>query len=254
MIQYINDLIPRLKQFSENLDKKELFIEIPWVIVDNNLNQQKFIFRRNGDFVMSLNGQVTIGKWEYLSAARSLLIDRIQDKILLNQNFIDPAVMVLKMDGLKDENLILANEILLPDLNVADYLQKLFYQKNNIVVEQLKIGGFLEFNNYDGFGYVGNKVTIEGKPVSDGFIELSESEKKLVIKDSQIIKVIAKKSYETNKGLITVEEDHNYSYSKGDFVFQNNEAAPDGKYRLGFMRNITVSNGRITKVPFIFFH
>ncbi len=246
MKQFINNLLPRLKQFSENLDRKELFIEIPWVIIDDNLNQQKYIFKRNGDLIMSLNGQVTIGKWEYLAAARSLLIDRIQDKILLNQNFIDPAVMALKKDGFKDENLILANEILLPDLNVADYLKKLFYQKNNIVVRKLKTGEFLELNNYDGW-INGKKITIEGEPVSDGFIELEESEKRYVVKDSRIIKVLVKENYKTNKGMISVEQQEYFNPSNGDLVIQNNEVAPDGKYRLGFMRHITVSNGRISK-------
>ena len=53
-----------------------------------------------------------------------------QDKILLNQNFISPAVMILKKDGLIDENVILINQILLPDLNVDDYLKRLYYKKN----------------------------------------------------------------------------------------------------------------------------
>ena len=116
MKQYLNNLLPRIKQFSESLDKKESFIDTPWVIVDEDLNQQKYIFKRNGELIMSLNGQVSIGKWEYLSVAKSLLIDRNQDKILLNQFFVDPAVMVLSLDGRKEDYLILANEILVPDL------------------------------------------------------------------------------------------------------------------------------------------
>src|SRR5438067_1451304 len=129
MKYYLSNLIPRIKQFSQDLDKKDVFVDIPWVIIDEQQKQQKYIFKRNGELLMSSNGQVTIGKWEYLSTAKSLLIDRIVDKILLNQNFIDSAVMVLKKDGIKDENLILANEILLPDLDVVRYLKNLFYQK-----------------------------------------------------------------------------------------------------------------------------
>jgi len=232
-----------LKQFSENLDKKEIFIEKPWVIIDDNLNQQKYIFKRNGDLVMSLNGQVTIGKWEYISAARSLLIDRIQDKILLNQNFIAPAVMVLKKDGLKDENFILVNEILLPDLNVAAYLKKLYYQKNNIEVRELTTGEFLELKNFQGR----YSVTIEGEFVPDG-IQLAKSGRKYIIKNSSIDKVlIVKKDYETNKGTITIEQQDYFIPSKGDFVYQNNQNAPNGKYRLGFLEYITVENGQIIK-------
>lgn len=246
---FISNLIPRLRQFSESLDKKEIFVDIPWVIVDDDLNQQKYIFKRNGDLVMSLNGQVSIGKWEYLSTAKSLLIDRLQDKILLNQNFIDPVAMVLKKDGLKDENMILANENLLPDLNVANYLRRLYYEKNNIVVRKLETGECLELNQYyeAWIDETGTKVTIEGESVPDGFVQLASSPKKYVIKDSRIVKVLVKKNYNSNKGKIIVEQGEFENPVEGDYVFQNENVAPDGKYRLGFMRHIVVKNGRIIK-------
>ncbi len=247
MKDYLSNILPRLKQFSQDLNKKEIFVDIPWVIVDERQNQQKYIFKRNGELLMSLNGQVTVGHWEYLSSAKSLLIDRNIDKILLNQNFIDEAVMVLKKDGLKEENLILANEILLPDLDVVRYLKNLFYRKNDIAIGLLKSGETLEFNNYQGF-IDGNKVTIEGEPVPDGVVEFVKAEKKLVIENSKIIRVLVKQSYQTNFGKIIIEQSENSSPSKGDYVYiDENDYASDGKYKLGFMRHITVENGRIIK-------
>ncbi len=247
MKYYLSNLIPRVSRYSQDLDKKEIFVDVPWVIVDEQQNQQKYIFKRNGELLMSLNGQVTIGKWEYLSAAKSLLTDRIADKILLNQNFIDSAVMVLKKDGLKDENLVLANEKLLPDLDVVWYLKNLFYQKNNIRVSLLKSGETLEFNNFEEF-INGNKVTIDGDPVPDRIVELAKSERKLVIKNSKIVKILVKEIYDTNHGKLTIEHEENSSPSKGDFVYtEDNILAPNGKYRLGFMKHITIENGRIIK-------
>ncbi|SMO92857.1 hypothetical protein SAMN06265379_11710 [Saccharicrinis carchari] len=246
MKQYIYNLIPRLKQYSANLDKKEVFIEIPWVIVDDDLNVQKYIFRRDGDLIMSNNGQVKMGKWEYLSSAKSILIDRIQDKILLNQNFVDPAVMILKKDGFKDENLFLANEVLLPDLNIGDYLKKLYYQKNKISEKLLKSGKYFELYDYNGY-MSNNKVTIEGEFVADGKYELSESGRKYLIKDSRVIKVLVEKPYKTDKGIIIIEIEEYSLHSKGDLVMQNGSFAPDGRYRLGFMSHITVKDGRIIK-------
>ena len=67
---YLSNLIKRLKEFSQTLDKKEIFIEAPWVIIDEKQNQQKYIFKRNGDLIISLNGEVTDGKWEYLPTAK----------------------------------------------------------------------------------------------------------------------------------------------------------------------------------------
>lgn len=247
MKQYLDNLIPRLRQFSQTLDRTEIFVEVPWVIIDENSNQQKYIFQRNGELVMSLNGQVTMGKWEYISGARSLLIDRIQDKILLNQNFIDPGVMILKKDGFKDENFILANEILIPDLNVAEYLKKLYYRNHNIFTYKMKNGKLLEiYNAYDHAS--NNQVSIEGEIVLDGMIEFDNSKKKYQIMDSKILKILIDKFYQTNKGEIVIEQTQYLPPLKGDLVFQYEKPAPDGKYRLGFLNNIVVEGGRIIKV------
>ena len=244
---YLNNLLPRVKQYSQDLDKKELFLDIPWVIIDEQNNQQKYIFKRNGELVMSLNGQVTMGKWEYLSSAKSLLIDRIVDKILLNQNFIDSAVMVLKKDGTKDENLILANEIILPDLDIVRYLKNLFYRNNSIALGLMKSGENLEFYNYQGI-IDGNKVAIDGKPVPNGVYEFAKSGDKIVIDNSNIIRVLIKQAYDTNNGVIIIEQTKNSTLAKGDFVFtDDNTYAPDGKYKIGFFKYITVENGQIIK-------
>lgn len=244
---YLTNLLPKIKQYSQDLDKKKLFVDIPWVIIDEERNQQKYIFKKNGELVMSLNGQVTIGKWEYLSSAKSILIDRIVDKILLNQNFIDSAVMVLKKDGTKDENLILANEIILPGLDVVRYLKNLFYRKNNIAISELKSGQMLEFYNYEGF-IDGNKVAIDGEPVPRGVFELVNSGRKIVIDNSRIIRVFIKKTFKTNNDEIVIEHEENCAPAKGDKVFTNDGSyVPDGKYKIGFLKFITVENGRIIK-------
>jgi len=128
---YLDNLIPRLKEFSLNLDKQEVFLEKQWVIIDSESNKQTYIFRRNGELIMSINGQVTIGKWEYINEARSLLVDRIQDKILLNQIFISHAIMILRKDGFKEDHFILANENLIPNLNIIEYLN--FLINHNIL-------------------------------------------------------------------------------------------------------------------------
>lgn len=249
MIQYLNNLIPRLKEFSANLDKVEIFIEKPWVIIDENQNVQKYIFRRNGELIMSLNGQVTIGKWEFLSSAKSLLIDRVQDKILLNQNFIDPAVMILKKDNLFDDNLILANELLLPDLEVKKYLKALYYKKCSVKTIKLKTGDLLEVlnfdNDYPSFSY--KKVAIDGKSIADGIYQIEDSKETLVVEKSKISRVLVCTEYKTKLGVIVIEQEKGCSRI-GDKVFQKDEKAPDGKYRLGFMNKIIVKEGLIVEV------
>ena len=83
MKTYLQEIVNRLSQFSEKLDNATLFIDKPWVLIDTESNYHKYIFKRNGQLIMSLNGQVQLGKWEYLTVAKSILIDRIKDKVLL---------------------------------------------------------------------------------------------------------------------------------------------------------------------------
>lgn len=144
---YLKNILPRIKQFSQDLDRKEIFIDQPWVIIDEDMNQQKYIFKRDGELIMSYNGEAIKGTWEYISAAKSLLINRVNDSLLLNQGFIDPKVMVLKKDGLKDNNnLIMANQNLLPNLDVERYLKNIYYHNNRILNRYSESGQTLEIH------------------------------------------------------------------------------------------------------------
>lgn len=217
---------------------------MPWVLIDSEGGFQKYIFKRDGELVMSLNGVVTIGKWEYLAPAKSLLIDRLKDKILLNQNFVDSAVMVLNQDGLKNGNFVLANEVLIPDLDVSSYIKKLFYAKNNIFQRELPDGMNLEFHNYP--NVIGSKVTIEMKPIENATIK--SFGKRYVVENGVLIGILVTSNFTTDRGDIAIEYyDGSTVVKKGNNVIQGVELAPDGKYRLGFMNYITVQNGRIIK-------
>ena len=175
---------------------------------------------------------------------KSLRIDTGSKKLLLNQDFIDPAVMILRKDGLKSDNLILANENLLPDMDVVKYLKKLFYQNHRVAISKLSSGQTLELHHYD--GYIGNnKVSIESEPLTDCTVETADLKKRYVIQNGRISKVLVKREYQTKQGTMIIEEEQNSGPNKGDFVLMNNRLAPDGKYKISLFKTITVANGRI---------
>lgn len=241
---YLQKIIPRVKEYSQSLDRKELFVDAPWVMIDENLNQQKYIFKRNGELLMSLNGVVKMGKWEYLPGAKSLLIDRIADKILLNQNFVDSFVMILNMDGKKDDNIILANEELLPNLDVVLYFKKLFQRMNLITEIKLKTGEDLEVHHYSGYNEF-NRVTINSEPVEEAILAGTNPPVKYVIKNSKIESLLIMENFKSDKGKIVIEHEQTFNYRKGDKVFLNGSDAPDGKYKISMFKSIKVFNGRI---------
>jgi hypothetical protein len=133
MREYVRTILPNIQSFSSSLDKKAVFLNHAWCVINANGETEKLIFQKNGTLIMSKDGDVKTGKWEYLSHANSLLIDRGVDKKLYNQGFIDQSVMVLKLDGTTEDFILLVNENLIPDLDLRGYLNKLIAEKNNLI-------------------------------------------------------------------------------------------------------------------------
>ena len=265
MKDFLQHMVIGLKDFSKSLEKKLIFVDKPWALIDSDLEIQKLIFKKNKELIMSKDGQVTIGKWDYFPQADSILIDRGKDKILCNTAFIDEGVMILKLDGTKNNFFVLANENIIPDLNAYKYLNKLRYNTLNIGTRELSNGKILEvshedpfYEDYKDYGYyeeyeeyeddIGDKVTINAKAVRDGVYKLKNKNQKYVIKSSVISIIIYEETYRTKSGLeIMVEQSEPNSYKVGERVWINGEQAPDGEYRIISARNIVVKDGVIIK-------
>ncbi|AMR27499.1 hypothetical protein A0257_10595 [Hymenobacter psoromatis] len=184
MLTFIQNLMPRLRQFSQSLDQTELFVDKPWVLIDEDKQQQTYIFRRSGELLMSLDGQVQIGAWDYIAPAQSLLIDRGADKLLLNHFFFTNALLVLARDGKPESKFILANRQLIPDLNVEKYLEDLDARKTIQANGNLKLNAtqqlcqtvmeledgssIIFFTVEDNSISVGDAVYTDGNAASDG--------------------------------------------------------------------------------------
>ena len=203
MKAFLQHLIIELKNYSKSLDNQSILINKPWALIDSDLEIQKLIFKKNKELIMSKDGKVTIGSWEYLPEAKSLLIDRGKDKILCNEGFIDDGILILKMDGTTNRFFVLANENLIPDLDAYNYLKQLRYSNLNIVTRKLTNGKTLEIileDRYDFIG-IGNQVTIDADNIEDGVYKTEDRNQKYVIKESFIRAIIHEKTYKTKNGL-----------------------------------------------------
>lgn len=245
MKQYLNQILPRLKQFSDDLNRKEVFVDKSWVLINDDLELQRYIFKRDGQLIMSKNGNVQVGKWEYLPEANSLLIDRIIDKILLNQDFIDQAVMFLRKDG--DSNFfILANDSIIIDLDVVSYLKRLYRAKNNVFILELESGDELELLGSNR-AIVGMRVSIEGNSVKKNVYHNKNGVFKYYVENGKIVKIIERTIYETRKGSLIIEQERDKKAKKGDLAFIDDEKA-DGKFKIETFTNLYIEKGIIIKV------
>lgn len=256
MIAYINSILPKIKEYSESLDRRALLVEQPWVLIDKELNYQKFIFKKNNELLMSQNGIVTTGKWEYIPGAKSLLIDRIKDKILLNQEFVDKGLIILKYDGFDNNYFCLVNENIVPDLNIERYFKSIFYQRFNIAPIPLESNDTLEVirqSPKDIVALFGQKVLLNCQPIDEGVFQSSKSQMKYYIKNGRIVKKSKTQMVKTKDGLYlhiesflnSVYYDVKIKFNRGDIVRIDNDYAPDGTYVLITNKKIKVQNGVI---------
>lgn len=123
MIDYLKNILPRIQQYSKQLNNEANFVDIPWVFLDGDGHKVTYIFRRNNELLVSKKGEVASGRWEYLPMIQSLLVEYEGKKRMYNQGFLDQAVMILRKDG-TEELFPLGNVNLLPDLNIPGYLMK----------------------------------------------------------------------------------------------------------------------------------
>jgi len=255
MQQYLQNLLPRLKQYSESLDKKEMLIDQPWVFTGDVANKQTFIFKRDGQLIQSVNGNVETGTWEYIAAAKSLLIQSNSIKILLNQAFFDKGVLLLKKDGSSDAPWVLANKNIIPDLDVESYLKRLVARDQRIGWIKLDSGEVIEFEDPFSTGIKqGAAVKIDGNDISDGVYRAENNNLVLIIQGNRVTDLLKKVSYSTDKGVITtlMMPELDPPLKTGFEVWSGQIPAANGRYIFNenewHIKYIDVQNGSISKV------
>lgn len=135
MRTFIADIIPKIQRFSQRLDDLTKLTNQHWVSLgDINQTKRVFIFRANNQLLISNNGIVEKGSWEYLGN-QSLLLDTKTESYLLKHGFFDENVIALKLDS-TDSYAFFVNETKYHGElnNIGDVLKFLEnkYLKNNV--------------------------------------------------------------------------------------------------------------------------
>jgi hypothetical protein len=254
MILYLKSIVKQLRNYSDTLDKTSILIDKPWALIDGEFEMQKLIFKKDNELILSKNGQVQIGKWEYIPEAKSLLIDRVTDKILCNEAFIDRGVMVLKLDGTDSKFFVFANENIVPDLDANRYLRELRYQKLRIKEAKLIDGKILEVQ---GYGYasidIGNEVTIEAESIEDGKYQLeiidNLQNQYYEVKKGRIYKILTETIYTTPSGQeVTIQQQDNSKVKHGDYVFMYGRPAENAIVDFSKYKNLVVRDGVVIRL------
>lgn len=230
MKKYIQNIAIDLMQFSKSLDMKAFLLNKPWALIDSDLSIQKLIFNRNNELILSKNGSVSYGKWDYFPQARSILIDRGTDIILCNEIYVDDNVLVLKKDGTRDSLIILANENNIPDLDAYTYLNNLSYEKLGIKYILLTNNKVLwaQSNQYNQIG-IGSTIKYDtGSVPNDGEYLQNDEKIQYVITNGEISKIRKFELYKAKSGdvlIIEVKNDNPFEIGV-DVSFHKNANVP----------------------------
>lgn len=248
---YLKDIVKQLRNYSSTLEKTSILIDKPWALIDDEFEMQKLIFKKDKELILSRNGQVQIGKWDYFSEAKSLLIDRNYDKILCNEAFIDKGLMILRLDGTESRFFILANENIVPDLDADRYLKELRYQKLKIAEIKLIDGTILEVQRQDQWQQpqIGNPVTVEAVPMEDGKYQLAKPNQYYEIREGRIFKILTDNKYTNPNGIgIIIQQQDKWKIKHGDYIFMSDNPVENGIIDFTKFKNIIVRGGEVIRL------
>lgn len=251
MKYYLNNFSKQLRNYSLSLDKTSILIEKPWILYDDDYEIQRLIFKKNKELVLSKAGKAQLGKWDYFPEAKSLLIDRNSDKILCNEVFVNEGVIILKVDSFKDYYIILANENIIPDLNIKDYLVELREKKLNIFKARLKDGKVLdvERDKPNRLPQIGDPVSLDLLPCSDGKYKLETDHLIYEIKQGRIYMIFHEKKYiNTQNQSIIIQQQNNNKIFEGDYIFMNGEPVNSGVLDFNKSKNLVVEEGKVVRL------
>jgi hypothetical protein len=96
---YLLEIINKIQGLSRKLDETALIENNHWVYIDDlNTEKKVYIFRPNGQLLISTNGIVNKSIWEYLGFG-SLLIETNEGSFLFKSGFLDETLLALKIDS-----------------------------------------------------------------------------------------------------------------------------------------------------------
>lgn len=135
MKTFLADIIPSIQRYSKKLDDLSWLNNHHWVSLGDIHDEKKvFIFRSNKQLLISINGIVEKGTWDYIGN-QSILIEIKNDSFLLRHGFLDEYIFALKLDGTQSYAFLINETKFNTELNtiqdVLSYLKMRYSTQSN---------------------------------------------------------------------------------------------------------------------------
>lgn len=135
MKKVIENFLPRIKKFSKRLNDETALKNQQWILIDETgLTTITYIFRDKNQLLISKNGNVLIGAWEYLTSEK-ILLNFEGNTYLYRNEYFDDKLLALKKDGSEIYSLFINEEFLNSFNNDIGKLETFILERYNKIEE-----------------------------------------------------------------------------------------------------------------------
>lgn len=140
MSEFIRNLLPRLRQFRDNIELTEALVNRVWTIYgDDECIEYEFL--RDGNIVVSKNGQGFDGTWLILGSGRLQIRTDFANNILV-YDFSIQGILIMKLSGNINEPFLLFDPQIVINGNIENYLTRI---SNGEVIRNTNLNEDLRF-------------------------------------------------------------------------------------------------------------
>lgn len=144
MDQQLDQIIPRVRPWGEDLYEQQYYLETRWLEIrdDDEFHESVLnIFRDEGEYMISIDGNITQGIWKILSKSNTFIIEKMVGDAVITSELYDLAFLnkdffILRKHGDQKRKggkkyFVLANERSVRGLEWRDVMELLYNQYRN---------------------------------------------------------------------------------------------------------------------------
>ena len=103
MKTFLFDSLNHFSKYSKELDTmaeiRKCLCGKAWLVFNNSGDREVYIFKEDGSLIISINGNITRGSWQYLSENNSIAISASNQEYMVHPAFLDNILFALQVDG-----------------------------------------------------------------------------------------------------------------------------------------------------------
>jgi hypothetical protein len=241
-------------------------------VLDEDENTKSvYIFRKGGNLLISVNGNVTKATWELLDF-ENILLENDSNSYLYNHGFLDNEVLILKKDNSTDFFTLVSNFLyqngIVDLIKLKDHLTNKYIKEKTYTVESKEVlerHYESEILTFEEHLKNGSKIFIEKKNIYEHLdigLKVFDDKKNILLDGlyilitDRIIEVVENKIFSISflvkyniqgVGELLIEQQNINCAYIGDKVSLDGNLNINGEFKLSWGERIYVKNGIITK-------